>query len=228
MDYRTAAAMNARRALQVISFLLGVSYLAALPAYPYAASPVVKGLSIAILAVLPWMLRPVRHRRNAGLLSAALIASSAGDVLLDADPERLFVPGLCAFLAAHLIYAALFVTNRSCWEEVKTPRRVLLIAVPIYVFLISIWLIPDTGPLKIPVAIYIVAITAMASTALGSRFSWRVPAGALLFVMSDTLLAIAKFKGAFRARDYLVWATYYAAQYLIVTGALENGGKLPA
>lgn len=216
------------RAIRVASLSLGLTYLIALPAYPYAASPMIKGLSIAALAVLPWMLRPVPDRRGSALLSAALLASSAGDVLLDVDPERLFVPGLCAFLTAHVIYTALFVTHRSCWQRIETPRRFLLIAVPLYVFVVSVWLVPDTGPLKIPVTIYICAITAMTTTALGSRFAWRVAAGALLFMLSDSLLAIAKFNGPFPARGFLVWATYYAAQYLIATGALQNGGKLPA
>jgi uncharacterized membrane protein YhhN len=222
MDHRTAAEMTRGRALQVSSLSLALTYLIALPAYPYAASPAIKGLSIAILAVLPWMLWPVPERRGAGLLSAALIASSAGDVLLDVDPERLFVPGLCAFLVAHLVYTVLFATNRTCWQRIETPRRVLLIAVPVYVFLVSVWLVPDTGPLKIPVIIYIFAITAMTATALGSRFGWRVAAGSLLFMLSDTLLAIGKFNGPFPARGYLVWATYYSAQYLIVTGALPE------
>ena len=214
--------MTGSRALQGFSLLLGVSYLIALPAYPYAASPVIKGLSIAVLALLPWVSRPFVDPRRAGLLSAALIASSAGDVLLDVGPERLFVPGLCAFLAAHLVYTVLFAANRSFWQRIEPPRRFLLIAVPVYVFLVSVWLVPDTGPLKIPVTIYILAITAMTTTALGSRFTWRVAAGALLFLASDSLLAIAKFNGPFPARGDLVWATYYAAQYLIVTGALQN------
>jgi uncharacterized membrane protein YhhN len=220
MDHRTAAAMTQGRAIRVSSLSLGLTYLIALPAYPYAASPAIKGLSIVLLAVLPWMLRPVPDRRGAWLLSAAVLASSAGDILLDVDPERLFVPGLCAFLAAHLVYTGLFATNRSCWQRVEKPRRILLVAVPLYVLLISVWLVPDTGPLKIPVTIYIFAITAMTTTALGSRFGWRVAAGAILFMLSDSLLAIGKFNGPFPGRGYLVWATYYAAQYLIVTGAL--------
>jgi len=214
--------MTGSRALQGFSLLLGVSYLIALPAYPYAAGPVIKGLSIAVLALLPWVSRPFVDHRRAGLLSAALIASSAGDVLLDVGPERLFVPGLGAFLTAHLVYTVLFAANRSFWQRIEPPRRFLLIAVPVYVFLVSVWLVPDTGPLKIPVTIYILAITAMTTTALGSRFTWRVAAGALLFLASDSLLAIAKFNGPFPARGDLVWATYYAAQYLIVTGALQN------
>jgi uncharacterized membrane protein YhhN len=220
MDYRTAASVTRGRAIRVSSISLALTYLIALPAYPYAASPAIKGLSIAILAALPWMSRPVSDRRIAGLLSTAVLASSAGDVLLDVGPERLFVPGLCAFLAAHLVYTVLFAANRSRWQGIDTPRRVLLIGIPVYVLLISLWLVPETGALKIPVTVYIFAITAMTTSALGSRFGWRVAAGAVLFMLSDTFLAIGKFNGPFLGRGYLVWATYYAAQHLIVTGAL--------
>jgi uncharacterized membrane protein YhhN len=141
--------------------------------------------------------------------------SSVGDVLLDVDPERLFVAGLCAFLAAHIVYTVLFVSNAG------RPRPLLLAAVLIYAVAVSLWIVPSTGVLKIPVTIYICAIVAMTASALRSRFGWRVAAGALLFLASDSLLAIAKFKTQFPARDYLVWGTYYAAQYLIATGVLE-------
>jgi len=198
--------------LRALSVALGVAYLLALPASPYAASPAIKGLSIALLAALPWVSRPIAGR---GPLSAALAVSSVGDVLLDVDPERLFVAGLCAFLTAHIVYTVLFARCAS------TPRRLLLAAVLIYAVAVSLWIVPSTGTLKIPVAIYICAIVAMTVSALRSRFGWRVAAGALLFLASDSLLAIAKFKTQFLARDYLVWATYYAAQYLIATGVLD-------
>jgi len=210
--------------LRVLSVAFGVSYLLALPASPYAASPVVKGLSIALLAALAWLSKPVPGR---GLLPAALAASSIGDVLLDVDPERLFVAGLCAFLAAHILYTVLFVRNGSA--DAGTPRRVLVASVLIYALGVSIWIVPSTGVLEIPVTVYIGVIVAMVAMALRSQFGWRVVVGATLFLASDSLLAIAKFKTHIPARDYLVWATYFAAQYLIATGVLgpssSDGGR---
>jgi uncharacterized membrane protein YhhN len=46
-------------------------------------------------------------------------------------------------------------------------------------------------------------------------------------MLSDSLLAIGKFNGPFPGRGYLVWATYYAAQYLITTGVLQNLNPVP-
>jgi len=215
------------RVLAVASLALGAGYLAALPAYPYAGSPILKGLSIATLALLPWISKAAARRGDAGLLSAALVASAMGDVLLDVGPERLFVPGLGAFLMAHLVYTVLFVRNRSRLPSIGASRRLMVAAVLGYAVLFTLWIAPNLGPLKIPVALYVCAITAMIVTALGSRFDWRVCVGALLFLASDSMLAAAKFKAPFAGRGYLVWATYYTAQYLIVTGALGSSRKLP-
>jgi uncharacterized membrane protein YhhN len=208
--------------VQVLSLAFSLGYLFVLPAHPYPGRPIVKGLSIATLAILPWISRPACDRGHALLLSAALILSSIGDVFLDVEPERLFVYGLGAFLLAHLAYIALFARFRIGPRDLPSSRRFWITATLVYVVLISFWLVPGLGPLQAPVAVYICVITLMAATALISRFHWRAAAGALLFLTSDSLLAVAKFKTPFPARGYLIWATYYAAQYLIVIGTLCN------
>ena len=101
-------------------------------------------------------------------------------------------------------------------------HRFGLAGVALYALAFALWLAPSLGPLKIPVALYMCAITAMVITAIRSRFGRRVASGAMLFLVSDSLLAVAKFQAPFTWHDYLVWATYYAAQYLIATGALRD------
>jgi hypothetical protein len=127
---------NYRRLLRVFSVSLGVAYLLALPASPYAASPVIKGLCIALLAALA-----VASRRT--WLALALAASSAGDVLLDLDPERLFVAGLCLFLAAPILYTVLFARNQA--GGTGAMRGYLLGIVLAYAFAVSIWIVPGTA-----------------------------------------------------------------------------------
>jgi hypothetical protein len=48
--------------------------------------------------------------------------------------------------------------------------------------------------------------------------------GAVLFLISDSLLAIHKFKAPMPLRDYLVWSTYYLGQCGIALGYLASGG----
>ncbi|MFM8740122.1 MAG: lysoplasmalogenase family protein, partial [Cytophagales bacterium] len=46
--------------------------------------------------------------------------------------------------------------------------------------------------------------------------------GALLFMVSDSLLAVNKFLNPFEFSGIAIMATYCAAQYLIVEGLLQH------
>jgi uncharacterized membrane protein YhhN len=199
--------------------LLGISLAAAL-AYltgllPFPANVLAKGLTVSMLAVIAFRSRQL-------LLGTALSFGSLGDVLLDLDPKRLFVFGLGAFLLGHLTYIALF------WRRVSAPRggRLVITALLlVFVVMFSWWLSPSLGTLAIPVYAYMGAITLMAISAVnaGFRRPW-VPAGAICFVASDSILGAAKFaaQGLIPGRDFLVWTTYCLAQYGLALGYLAE------
>jgi uncharacterized membrane protein YhhN len=65
------------------------------------------------------------------------------------------------------------------------------------------------------------AITAMVISAILGRFEnpW-VAVGAILFLISDSVLAVNKFKTPVPYRDFIVWSTYYTGQYGIAIGFL--------
>jgi uncharacterized membrane protein YhhN len=155
----------------------------------------------------------------------ALAFSSLGDALLDLGPESFFIGGLLAFLVAHLIYILLFVRNRARPLKPTGWQLALMAAVLIYSVLLSQWLAPSLGALAGPVMIYVCVITAMAVSAILAGFSkpW-VCSGVILFLISDSILAVNKFKSAIPLGGYLIWATYYLAQYGIAIGFLR--GKL--
>ena len=92
-----------------------------------------------------------------------------------------------------------------------------------------IWLWPSLGGLRLPVLAYICVITAMGVMSLLAGFpSWIVPAGALLFMLSDSLIAVGKFKHPIRYDNYLIWCTYYVGQVCIAVGFLRyRGGSDP-
>lgn len=82
--------------------------------------------------------------------------------------------------------------------------------------------------MKIPVMAYMVIISIMVIMA-GFRYQrvnllsfQLILAGAILFVISDTLLAINKFVQHFESSGVLIIATYMLAQYLITMGALDR------
>ena len=85
----------------------------------------------------------------------------------------------------------------------------------------------DDG-IRIPVAIYALAITAMGMLA---AFRWGrtfqrsfvlVFSGSLFFILSDSLLAIDRFLAPFEASSWVVILTYAVAQLLIVLGILSH------
>ena len=194
-----------RALLLLLSAVAGLGYLA----LPHAI--VLKGLSVTLLAILA-----LQARRR--LLALGLLISSCGDVLLGFG-NRYFLAGLATFLCAHLVYIVLFLgRRRKPRSDVAFP---LLMA--IYGIAFGAWLAPSLGSLRVPVFLYIAAILTMAAAAY--RANYRSPwvlCGAILFVISDSLLGAGRFKTPVPLGGILVWCTYYAAQCAITLGVLPE------
>jgi len=221
------------RMLLLLSIVCSATYFVTQAWRPFPGGVILKALSVAPLAVIAFraLREPDDHPHGVEwlrdsdhlILGMALAFSSLGDVLLDLDPDRLFVRGLQAFLFAHFIYILLFVRN---WPWPLRPngwQLALVATVLIYSLLLANWLGPSLGGVARHVMVYVCAITVMVVTAILAGFSrpW-VGAGAILFLISDSIIAVDKFKSAAPMRDYLVWATYYLAQYGIAIGFLRE------
>lgn len=221
------------RALLLLSITCSFIYLITQSWQPYPGSVALKASSVALLAVIafralrepsanPHGIEWLRDRDNV-ILAMALAFSALGDALLDLDPPRLFLKGLFAFLVAHFIYTLLFVRN---WVRPLRPKgwqMALSAAVLIYSLLLSQWLAPSLGAVAGPVMLYVCAITVMVVAAILAGFAkhW-VYSGAVLFLISDSIIAASKFKTPVPGREYLVWATYYLGQYWIAIGFLRE------
>ncbi|MEN9744543.1 MAG: hypothetical protein RL640_381 [Bacteroidota bacterium] len=158
-------------------------------------------------------------------VAIALLFSWLGDLLL--QKESLFVPGLLAFLTAHIFYILFYVRTKSEKISFFKLRPVMLIAVLAYLieFMYLLW--PSLGGMKIPVLIYGITISTMLSAAiwqyqkLDDRTSLFLIIGAALFVTSDSILAINKFSSPFDSAGIFIMATYILAQLFIVLGAIR-------
>ena len=211
------AVTDTANATLLLSIAAALLYAFALETPPSPRRTAIKTLAVALLAVLVFI------RSGPPLLIAALGLSAAGDAFLSRDgDERAFLAGLASFLAAHLAYVALFfLAGGSFGLMIAEPwRAVVALAVALFVVLMlaRLWraVTPD---LRVPIAIYIVAILAMAVE------SPAVIIGALLFMASDAILAAEKFLMASssplrRPARFAVWALYYAAQLSITVGFL--------
>ena len=107
------------------------------------------------------------------------------------------------------------------WDVGWTISPWLLLPWAAYAIVLLGILLPHTGSLQVPVAVYGIAITAMAWRALerwvlaGEDKALLALLGATLFVLSDSAWAIHRFVRPFRAVHVVVLGTYYAAQWLI-------------
>lgn len=151
------------------------------------------------------------------LVAVALLFSLAGDVLLML-PKDAFLPGLVAFLVAHLTYLVAFGIQLT-WTPLLLLYVALIAAIAVGV---TRFLWPYLGKLRPAVATYLGAISAMALVALcrlqavdisTASAVWGA-AGAMLFMLADTLLATRRFIG--RSVPYIVeLGTYFAAQWCL-------------
>ena len=162
-----------------------------------------------------------------GLLLAAL---GDGQLLRTGSGNDGFLFGMIAFALMHVEYIIGFA---SLGDGPGLVRRVPWLAIPyaMAALTLDILILPTAGTFAVPVAVYSVLLAAMAIAALNAagrlkdaRAARMLAGGALVFMLSDTLLALAKFWPGFfltgTTAELAICATYFVAQIAIATGAI--------
>jgi uncharacterized membrane protein YhhN len=175
--------------------------------------------TILIIVATLWLFAPAMRRyQEVVLLGLAL--SLAGDVFLML-PGNKFLWGLASFLCAHVAYVWAFTLGVGF-----APARLVWLA-PFAFFglmvVVFLWRGLHGAVLRGAVVAYVAVIVVMAWRAAVRAQSPVVPypsavtalAGACLFLASDSILAIDRFRRPFRLAQPVVFATYWAAQLLI-------------
>lgn len=206
--------------LLLISLVAGTVFFFTRPFEPYTGSVIVKALGCTPLAL--FALRTLKDRDGL-VLGTSLIFSVGGDVFLGLNREDFFVFGLGSFLIAHLFYIFLFIRSMPIRLNTSPLQKVGAGVLILYSVAMLAWMLPSLGDLAIPVVIYIGVITVMGVSALlaGFRTPW-VLIGSVLFILSDSVIAINKFKLELAAAPYLIWGMYYTGQYLITMGFVRE------
>ena len=212
------------RAVLLLSIFCGVSYLLA----PFLVAQqihsdwiinvIIKGLAVSPLAIIAFRLLPNREGK---LLGSALIFSSVGDIFLALRNGDYFAFGLLSFLVAHLFFITLWLRNWSKPMQTNTAQKLLLTVLIAFLVVMLWWLLPVPNDLSIPVTIYMCVLTIMVITAALANFktAWII-SGASLFMLSDSLIALSTFKNVVGGTlaGFLIWSTYYLAEYFIALG----------
>lgn len=186
---------------------------------PAWANWITRPLAILLILAMAAAGSPGSYRT---LIVAGLGLSVIGD-LLPLISENAFLPSLGVFLAVHFCYIGAFwpgVGLHGAWIA-----RLVYLTLGI-AMVAALW--PVLGPLfRVAITIYAALVVIMAGQAAG-RWSLRKTAGArsagigaVLFMISDGLLALDRFRAAFPGARVAVLVTYYVAQWLIARSTAE-------
>lgn len=180
-----------------------------------------------IVALFIWLWTTVGVQGVLIWFALGIFFSLIGDVMLMLPGER-FILGLVAFLIAHLFYIVGFAWNMPVFST--------WIIVPIVIVALIAWQVyrrlaqslkRNHPSLLMPVGLYTGVITLMLLTAINTLFrpDWKLqPAlvasfGALLFYISDAVLAWNKFVCPIKNGRLMNMIAYHLGQIAIIFGA---------
>lgn len=154
-----------------------------------------------------------------------LVFAWLGDMLLliPGNSPLYFQLGLGSFLIMQIAYIRLFSSQSSAsYFNVGQWLSLPIIPVLIYVVGFLAFLLPLIPvALYVPVGLYALALGAMLYAAYLRKMDssyYFIFIGAILFVISDSLLALAKFYFSFSGNSIYVMFTYIMAQLLLILG----------
>ena len=207
---------------------------------------VTKPLSIiALSGLISWNRSRTVGERAKGLVSSTaslsydsyvsigLMLSSCGDVMLELDDNNkgYFIAGLAAFLLAHLSYICAFTSEAVQYTSVLA---FIFIIIGIYYAAMMSVLLPavETADLVLPIIVYGLVISTMLlfgaarytsishTYTHGSKLSSLI--GSLIFILSDTILALDKFAFRITSAKTIIMVTYYIGQTFIAISTCKD------
>lgn len=163
-----------------------------------------------------------------------ILLSLVGDVLLMISLDRLFLPGLAAFLLAHLSYITGFraeLTTVNVWSLILL-AFIAINASRLLRRIVGAMRARGENTLILPVIAYGIVISIMLYAAMSttSNLTWSplaaslVSAGALLFVASDVILAWMKFVAPLKNGRIWNIALYHLGQIGLIAGVVSQFG----
>jgi len=154
-----------------------------------------------------------------------LFFSFLGDLLLLGTGEVYFIFGLLFFLIAHVFYIIMVLRLIPA----RKPKNFIMASVPfllLFLILMNI-LFAGLGSMKIPVIIYAMTISFFGIVSLllyletKTKISLILLVGVLIFISSDSILALNLFYKTQSFYPLLIMMSYVLAQYLICRFVLK-------
>ena len=182
---------------------------------------ITKPLIMVSIMIFYFLLTHEKRSFQDKLMFIAFFFSMLGDTFLMFNGEKYFMFGLGLFFITHLLYIFVFTRN---WLKRNLFTRISFVLFSVIMLFILQHNISKS--LLIPIVIYMITITIMvisASERNTNTESYRlVFMGAILFLLSDSLIAIDKFVVPIPFQTFLIMGTYILAQYLVSVGFLKR------
>jgi uncharacterized membrane protein YhhN len=174
-----------------------------------------KPLILPSLLLMYTLLVPLKNKWYV----SALLLSFLGDVFLLFSGKLYFMLGLGAFLLAHVCFIKVVLQKMGKADLNKT----LLSFIIFFAFLFCLLFVlkGHLGAMQIPVIVYGVIITSFGALSFTNYLKNKTKSalvlfvGALIFISSDSMLALNKFYTPKEFLNLMVMVTYIVAQYLI-------------
>ena len=206
----------------IIIIILSITLLSGLLYYEkkkYRLPLLIVKSILSLLFVITAMLQPHPVPAYFHYLFIGLIFCLIGDVYLALPQEKAFRAGLVAFLVGHIFYIFSFssLIPISFWIS---SGLFIIFGISALIFL---WLRPHLKSMLIPVLLYILVITVMASGAWAVSWKSSFPisgralilAGSLCFYVSDVFVARDKFIKEEYTNRLLGLPLYYTGQFFL-------------
>lgn len=199
-----AVAASAALITAVAAAVASLIALAVDATIPFSVAKPVPAVALAVWTALKGQSRAARW------VVCGLLASAVGDALLEV--EGAFIGGMAAFALGHIAYLVALVLDHR--------RLQPILAIPFGIWGVGLFLFvrAGLGPLAVPVAVYSAILCAMMWRA-AARFSMdRTRSaligliGAVLFGLSDSLIAVRLGGTTFPGMSFVVLITYWIGQ----------------
>ncbi|HYW96485.1 MAG TPA: lysoplasmalogenase [Bacteroidales bacterium] len=217
-------------------FSIGILFIVLEHLHSFLPALIVKALIIPALMLYFYSRAKTSLTTFHRLILLGLFFSWLGDILLQfsnagfelcLDVQAWFMLGLAAYFITQVTFSVAFSLQKG--RNTIIGRRIYQVFIVAgYGFLLLWFLYNHLGDMKIPVIVYAAAILTMLTTAL-NRYGkvngvsyMLVTIGALLFVFSDSMIAVNRFYEKIDFARIFIMATYVTAQYLIAIGCLRQ------
>lgn len=198
-----------RLLLLIIIILTGIIYIFYIPYEPVRFKIMMKLIPMGLMILFALYTRPLFSTTYKRMIITGLFVCMIADGVI-----YWFLAGLVTFFIGHIFY--IFAFRHASQKPVPKWAGTLLL---LYGASIAFWIAGSQftkGETVLGIAIiaYISIILTMGWMAIRTRLPLAI-IGALLFIFSDSILAIDRFSYEIPYRDALVMMTYYAAQIFI-------------